>query len=114
MWFKALAPPVCAADSVARRKGQGLRALIVLGTWCDDSHVVVPQVLDYLTHLPETADLQLYAVGRDKNCAHCPEGVKPERVPWVVLFRGNEELCRFQEYPPGGVKEFLDRCLSNQ
>ncbi|MCS6980709.1 MAG: hypothetical protein N2110_03110 [Flavobacteriales bacterium] len=113
-WFKVPDPPVRPADSVAHHKGQGLRAIIVLGTWCDDSHVVVPQVLDYLTHLADMADLELYAVGRDKNCSHCPKGVKPERVPWVVLFRGEEELCQFQEYPPGGVKVFLDRCLSKR
>lgn len=111
-WFVKPERSVMPDSALMQKNHDDLKAFLVLGTWCDDSHRYVPEILDYLSHLPGFKDLEIYAVGRDKQCSACPEAVKPERIPLLVLYRNGEEIGRMAEGPPSTVKSFLDATLS--
>jgi thiol-disulfide isomerase/thioredoxin len=73
--------------------------VVFLGTWCDDSHELVPKlerVLD-MTHYPATA-LTMYGVDRDK----ATKGGEHKRyditlVPTIILYRNGKEAGRITE-----------------
>lgn len=89
-----------------------LKVYLIMGTWCEDSHRYVPEILDYLGRLPGFSHLEIYAVGRDKQCPECPQAVKPQRIPLLVVYRNGIELGRMEEQPPATIKSFLDTTLS--
>lgn len=110
-WFVKPANPVVPDSGLLKDDYSRHKALLVLGTWCEDSHRYVPEILDYLSRLPGFNHIQIFAVGRDKHCPECPPGVNPERIPLLVLYRNQTELGRLVEQPPVTVKAFLDATL---
>lgn len=96
-----------AAELPARMKDVHL--LCVLGTWCGDSRREVPRLLRLmqLTGL-DPATLTLYGVDRAKRS---PDGEERrwgiERVPTIIVLRGETEIGRIIESPTRSLEADL-------
>lgn len=82
-------------------KLDSVQILVVFGTWCSDSKREVPRFFKIVDGLQIPRDhIKLYAVDRSKQY---PEGIPQEyqieRVPTIILKRGDQELGRIEESP---------------
>lgn len=111
-WFKPLESPKELEGDWRSKDFSALRVVLILGTWCDDSHRYVPEILHFLEPLPGFAGPEIFAVGRDKTCPFCPEGIRPEHIPLVVVYFKNQELGRMVEQPEVSVKDFFEKILN--
>jgi hypothetical protein len=75
------------------------RIISFMGTWCDDSHILVPQLFKVLSEAGFPAgELTMYAVDRTKTTAdgsHTKYGVS--FVPTIILLRNGQEAGRITE-----------------
>jgi len=73
--------------------------VVFLGTWCDDSHNLIPKlekVLEYCRY-PKTK-LTMYGVDRDKtNIGGEYKKYGITNVPTIILFKDNTEVGRITE-----------------
>ncbi|MCX6159356.1 MAG: thioredoxin family protein [Ignavibacteriota bacterium] len=87
-----------------------LKILIILGTWCGDSHEFVPPFLKILDSLsfPES-NLKLICVNRQKQgIADEVKGLEVKLVPLFIFYRDDKEIDRITESPKEGLeKDFL-------
>lgn len=80
---------------------EGKTMTIFMGTWCYDSQVQVPALLNILDAIKyDTSTITLIAVSEEKDT---PEGLEDGLnilyVPTIILYEGEEELGRIVEYP---------------
>lgn len=71
--------------------------LVVLGTWCSDSHELVPELMKVLD-LAGWKQPELIGVDRKKQCSSID--LKPlniEYVPVIILFEKGKEIGRIVE-----------------
>ena len=94
------APDAAAVQTIAD-KWQGVRVLVILGTWCKDSKRDLPRFFK----IADLAKLRLDGVtfvGVDrtkKDAEGLTQTHKVERVPTFVFFRGDTEVGRVIERP---------------
>ena len=75
--------------------------LIVLGSWCGDSQEQVPRFLKVIDRMKFPKE-RLVIVGVDRSKESEDMEMKNydiERVPTMIMFRGNEEIGRIVETP---------------
>ena len=98
-------------------KWDGVRILIVLGTWCPDSRREVPRFY----RIAEETELSfsmigLYGVDRKKMGTDAtPEVYGIERVPTFIFLKDGKEIGRIVESPsarPGGLENDILEILS--
>ncbi len=80
---------------------------VFLGTWCEDSHIYIPQLMKILETLkyPE-GKLTLVAVNRKYESPAGEEGLfNIQKVPTIILKRNGIEIGRMKEYPQSGILE---------
>jgi thiol-disulfide isomerase/thioredoxin len=84
------------------------KLVVFMGTWCDDSHVVIPKLVRVLQETNSTDNLVLYGVDRDKWSGN---GKSKEydvtRVPTIIVLSGDREIGRIKEYPNESVETDL-------
>ncbi|MBM3419507.1 MAG: thioredoxin family protein [Bacteroidetes bacterium] len=93
----------------------GISVLIVLGTWCPDSHREVPRFIKLLDECG-MARIGVKFLGVDMN-KYAPVGdyekLEIKRVPTFIVYRNNIEIGRIIEYPvtslEGDFTEILHR-----
>jgi len=111
-WFKKPLFPIIPDSSVQYNKDfNRYKALLVLGTWCEDSHQYVPEILEYFDNLKGFNNLETFCVDRDKICSQCPTDIKVQKIPLLIILKDNIEIARMEESPPKNVKHFLDNTL---
>lgn len=73
--------------------------VIFLGTWCDDSHYLVPKLYVLLQKLNYPLDrVSMFGVDRDKNTnGKEKEEYKVSKVPTVILYHDGKEVGRITE-----------------
>lgn len=73
--------------------------VVVMGTWCSDSHLLVPQLyaLCNATNFPKS-QIAIIGVNRSKQALH-NEGMAYhiERVPTIIVYKNEVELGRIIE-----------------
>jgi len=73
--------------------------LVFLGTWCEDSHRMIPQLYRVLNDAAyPTASLQLFTLDRDKKGLHAEEqqyGIT--NVPTIIVLKDGKEKGRITE-----------------
>lgn len=85
--------------------------VIFMGTWCDDSHYLVPKLYTLLKKLNyPVAKIPMYGVDRDKSTG----GDEKERygitkVPTIILYRDGREIGRITE----SVAQSIEHDLSD-
>jgi hypothetical protein len=108
-WFKnnyaSYKPAMSVVDELATFKKCSL--LVILGTWCSDSHELVPQLYKVID-LAGWPQPELIGVDRKKQCSTID--IKPlhiEYVPVIVVFEKGKELGRIVETTKNSIEEDL-------
>jgi hypothetical protein len=100
--------------AVAELRTPELSILGFIGTWCGDTHVLLPafvKAMD-LSGVSRTK-LQLIALGRDKKGPQT-ERFQITRLPTFVLLYNGREVGRITESPETTLCEDLERILRRQ
>lgn len=116
-WFKAWLSQSTAAYKIEvveqiKQRAQGVEIQIYLGTWCEDSRIHVPQMVNILndSKIPFT----LIGVNREKECPFEKKECKNWDIlfvpTFVVLFEG-KEIGRIVETPILTLEEDLAAVL---
>lgn len=99
----------------ALRKNLGQYELkVFLGTWCPDSHVVLPELYKILLLAAYPADrLSLIALDRDKHAnANKETAYKIVWVPTIIVLKDGKEIGRITEMPQKSVEKDLLKIIS--
>lgn len=99
------------------QKETGYRIVIVMGSWCGDSQEQVPRFLKILDAIGYSENyLTLICVDRKKQCDEGGDLVHQlviEKVPTIIVFRGDKEAGRIIETPTLSLEEDLLKILEN-
>jgi thiol-disulfide isomerase/thioredoxin len=93
----------------------GYKLLVFLGTWCEDSHRMIPQLYKVLklANYP-MENLSLDALDRDKldkNGKAPPYEIT--RVPTIVVLKNGTEIGRITEMPDKSVEQDLLKIINH-
>ena len=82
-----------------RQKLAPYTIITFMGTWCDDSHLLIPQLSKVLQAVSFPKDRHvMYGVDRDKQNGGIESRIYDiKKVPTIIVFRGNHELGRITE-----------------
>jgi thiol-disulfide isomerase/thioredoxin len=89
--------------------------VIVIGTWCPDTHKYVPQMMKVLEEASVPGEkIKIIGVDRYKKA----EGIdlteySIERIPTMIVFLDGTEIGRIVERPRGSVEKELQRIMGN-
>ena len=105
------APHNDAAVQLLRERLDDYDIVVLMGTWCEDSQILVPQLYKLLQMVDyPMSQYRMYGVDRaktSKNDEHTTYRV--EKVPTIILRRNGKEAGRITET----VSESLEADLSN-
>jgi len=85
------------------------KIVVLMGTWCGDSHLLVPQLYMLLkaVHFPES-QLDIIGVDRNKKALHDVKiAYKLERVPTIIVYKNDKEKGRIIESVHHSLEEDL-------
>lgn len=94
-------------EELKKEKLSTYTIIVVLGTWCGDSHREVPRLMKILesVNYPEQK-LTIIAVNRKKEAPGGEEGVyNIQRVPTIIVQKYGKEIGRIIESPASGYLE---------
>jgi hypothetical protein len=110
--FNSFVPNRAAADVVKKHRKQ-LTFKIVMGFWCEDSHVWVPRFLKILEEYGISEDqFKIFGVDEDKKAGF--EGfmaLNIVNVPTFIVYYDKKEMGRIVEQPDGDLENHLLRIL---
>lgn len=93
----------------------GYKLVVFLGTWCEDSHRMIPQLYKVLemVHYPET-NLILEALDRDKHGKDdMASRYNITLVPTIVVLKDDKEIGRITEIPDKSVEQDLAKMMKH-
>ncbi len=93
-----------------------IRYILVVGTWCGDSKREVPHLFK-IFDAAKISDHQLLMIGVDrskKSDDGFTEKYNIQRVPTLVILKGDQELGRIVENPRESLEKDLVRILQKQ
>lgn len=95
-----------------KKKMEGLKITIVLGTWCKDSKEQVPRFFKILDELKfDEKDFTIIGVNSKMQALVIPlEDMNIERVPTFIFYRKGKEVGRITETP----KKTLEKDMLKQ
>ncbi|MCD6063356.1 MAG: hypothetical protein K0R82_1267 [Flavipsychrobacter sp.] len=103
--------PDAASIELLKENLSQYRLITFMGTWCDDSHVLIPQLYKVLTDARfPMEELTMYGVDRTKTTtdgAHTQYSIN--LVPTVIVLRNGKEVGRITESP----RKSLEADLAN-
>ncbi len=113
-WFKDNYNQYKPAMSVVEEliKFEKCSLLVVLGTWCSDSHELVPQLFK-VADLVGWEKIELIGVDRKKQCSSID--IKPlniEYVPVIMVFKDKKLMGKIVETTEKTIEEDLLKILS--
>jgi len=92
------------AMTFAKHK-DSVQLVIFLGTWCEDSHVIIPKLFPFLDASGFSNDhITLIGVDRNKK-SHLTDAFHVINVPTVIVMKEGKELGRIVEYGKYGIVE---------
>lgn len=88
-----------------KKYGDSLQLIVFMGTWCEDSHFVVPKLFSLLDAASFSRDkISLLGVDRNKKTlSHLAEGLNIVNVPTIIVMKNGKELGRVVEYGKSGL-----------
>lgn len=109
-WFTANQKPFPPEKDAAVKFGKqkdSIQLVVFLGTWCEDSHVIIPKLFPFLDASGFTDDrLTLIGVDRNKKTiSHLTDAFNVVNVPTVIVMKDGRELGRIVEYGKYGMVE---------
>jgi hypothetical protein len=101
---KAYSPQAIAVTQL-RKQADSLQLLVFMGTWCEDSHFVIPRLFSLLDQSGFPKDkVTLIGVDRDKKTlSHLSEALNVTNVPTILVMKKGKELGRVVEYGHDGL-----------
>ncbi|MBI5372730.1 MAG: thioredoxin family protein [Sphingobacteriales bacterium] len=102
--LKAYTPRPDAAEALRKYK-DSIQLLIFIGTWCSDSHFVIPK-LYALTDAAGFPEDHITLIGVDrgkKTLGHLAEALNIKNVPTIIVMKNGQELGRVVEYGKYGM-----------
>jgi thiol-disulfide isomerase/thioredoxin len=106
---KNFVPEKSAVDAL--RKGKdSIQLLVFMGTWCEDSHDVIPRLYSMTDAAGFSQDrITLIGVDRKKTTlSHLTEAMNIINVPTIIVMKRGKEVGRIVEYGKYGM---IDREL---
>jgi len=106
-WFaenqKAYHPQETAV--AALRKNPNIEFIVFMGTWCDDSHFIVPKFFSLLDSSGLSANkVSMFGVDRSKKTlGHFAEAMNITNVPTIIVMNKGKEVGRVVEYGKYGL-----------
>lgn len=109
-WFtenqKPYPPEKEPAIKFAKQK-DNIQLVVFLGTWCEDSHVIIPKLFPFLD-AAGFPDSKLTLIGVDRNkktISHLADAFNVINVPTVIVMKDGKEMGRVVEYGKYGMIE---------
>lgn len=106
-WFgdaqKVYKPKDAVVKTISQNKND-VNFIVFMGTWCEDSHFVVPRFFKILDEAGyDKNKLTLVGVDRSKKeLTHLATALNADRVPTIIAFKSGKELGRVVEYGTTG------------
>ncbi len=107
-WFaqnlKGYTPNSSAVESLREFK-DSIQLLVFMGTWCDDSHFIIPKffALTDASGFPQDR-ITLIGVDRQKKTlGHLTDALNIRNVPTIMVMKNGKELGRVVEYGKFGM-----------
>jgi thiol-disulfide isomerase/thioredoxin len=95
------------ADAVAglKKNADSIQLLVFMGTWCEDSHVVIPKLFSILDAAGYPGDkVTLIGVDRNKKTySHLSEALNITLVPTIMIMKKGKEAGRVVELGKYGM-----------
>lgn len=94
-------------DAIAglKKHADSIELVVFMGTWCDDSHYIVPKFYTLLNAAGFPNDkVTLIGVDRDKNTlSHLSQALNVVNVPTIIVMKKGKEMGRVVEYGKYGL-----------
>ena len=97
--------PNAEAVSALSQNKDSIQLLVFMGTWCGDSHAIVPKFYSLLDAAGFPAEkVTLIGVDRQKKTiSHLTEALDIRNVPTIIVYKKGKELGRVVEYGKYGM-----------
>jgi thiol-disulfide isomerase/thioredoxin len=97
--------PNSVALSALTQYRDSIQLLVFMGTWCEDSHVIIPKLFGLLDAAGFSKDrVTLIGVDRSKKTlSHLAEALDIKNVPTLMVMKNGKELGRVVEYGKYGM-----------
>ncbi|HNO55358.1 MAG TPA: thioredoxin family protein, partial [Chitinophagaceae bacterium] len=82
-----------------------IQLLVFMGTWCEDSHFVIPKFFA-LTDAAGFPQNRITLIGVDRNkktLSHLSEALNMDKVPTIIVMKHGKEMGRVVEYGKFGL-----------
>lgn len=88
-----------------RKNADSIQLIAFMGTWCEDSHFIIPKLYSLLDAAGFSKDrLTLIGVDRDKKTlGHLAEALNVKNVPTIIVMKNGKEIGRVVEYGKYGL-----------
>ena len=95
------------ATTTFGKQRDSIQLVIFLGTWCEDSQVIIPRLFSFLDAAGfSNDDVTLIGVDRNKKTiGHFADAFNIINVPTVIVMKEGKELGRIVEYGRYGIVE---------
>ena len=101
---KGYAPDKAALEAL-QKNADSLQLLVFMGTWCEDSHFIIPRFFSLLSQAGFPGNhVTLVGVDRDKKTGgHLAEALNVTNVPTIIVLKKGKEIGRVVEYGSDGL-----------
>ena len=102
--YKNYKPRPDALENI-KKQADSIEIVAFMGTWCEDSHFIIPQLIALLDSAQFPKDkFSLIGVDRNKKTVgRLSEALQVTLVPTILVFRNGKELGRIVEYGKYGM-----------
>ncbi len=97
--------PNAAAVAGIKAQADSIRFMVFMGTWCEDSHFVIPRFFSLLQAAGYPAT-NVSMIGTDRNKkapGNLTETFSVKNVPTIIVLKNGRELGRVVEYGSSGL-----------
>ena len=97
--------PNSLALSALKQYGDSLQLVVFMGTWCEDSHVIIPKFFSLLDAAGLAKD-RVTVIGVDrskKTLGFLSEALNIKNVPTLMVMKNGQETGRVVEYGKYGM-----------
>jgi thiol-disulfide isomerase/thioredoxin len=102
--LKGYTPNSLAVEGLKKNK-DSVQLLVFMGTWCEDSHFIIPKFYSLLDASGFLADrVTLIGVDREKKTlSHLAEALNVDKVPTIMVMKKGKEIGRVVEFGKYGL-----------
>ena len=93
---------------------EGLKILVFMGTWCDDSHRELPPFFKMLLAMNfDQKHLKIFAMSEEKSTpSNFEQGFEINNIPTIIFFKNGKEINRFVEFPVETLESDIQKIIS--